>query len=66
MVCKEHNDLTAVLNKIQTDIAVIKNTLLGNEGKNDGIVDKVNRHDIYFYISYGCIIVLGWLYGFKA
>ena len=65
MVCKEHHNLTEVLNKIQTDVAVIKNTLLGNEGKNDGIIDKVNRHDTYFYISYGCIIDLGWLYGFK-
>ena len=59
MVCKEHKDLLAVLNEMKTDIAVIKNCLLGNPGKNDGVVDKVNKHDMYFYICYGMIVLLG-------
>ena len=73
MVCKEHKGLLEILQKIldnqakqNTDIALIKQCLLGNPNKNDGVVDKVNKHDVYFYITYGCIIVLGWLYGFKV
>jgi len=54
--CVLHN---VTLGKIEIDIALIKQCLLGNPHKNDGIVDKVNKHDMYFYVAYGFIVLLG-------
>jgi len=63
--CAEHKDLINLLSEIKdnqakqnTDIALIKQSLLGNPDKNDGLVDKVNKHDTFFYIVYGMIILV--------
>ena len=52
-LCKEHKALAEDIAVIKTDIALIKQSLLGNEGRNDGLVDKVNKHDVYFYMIAG-------------
>jgi hypothetical protein len=59
--CPEHKDLRQDITEIKTDIALIKQCLMGNSGKKDGVVDKVNKHDMWFYIVYGMITVIGFL-----
>lgn len=59
MACKEHKALAEHIQDMKTDIALIRQSLLGNDGKNDGMVDKVNKHDRYFYIVYGMFILVG-------
>lgn len=55
--------LENLISEMRTDIALIKQCLLGNPDKNDGVVDKVNRHDMWFYIAYGMLFVIGFTLG---
>jgi len=53
VVCDEHKELQESITEIKTDIALIKQSLLGNDGRKDGMVDKVNAHDRYFVMIAG-------------
>ena len=46
---------------IQTaqDVAIIKDKL-------PSLITKVDKHEGYFYISYGCIIIIGLVLGIRA
>ena len=45
---------------MKTDIALIKQRLLGDNDKKNGMIDKVEKHEKYFYITYGILIFLGY------
>ena len=44
---------------MMVSFAKINTCLFGNEGCADGVVHKVNKHDMWFYIVYGMLILCG-------
>lgn len=57
-------DIEKTIIQMGKDVAVIKSILIGNG--REGILKKVERHDKYFYVSYGCIIIMSLILGIRV
>ena len=55
------DDIIGTINQTRTDVAVIKNILVGNG--QEGLVRKVERHDKYFYMCIGGAGLIGVVMG---
>ena len=60
--CAEHKDLRQDINQIKTDIALIKQRLLGDNGKRNGMIDKVDSHEKYFQMLAGGSAFVGFVF----
>jgi hypothetical protein len=56
MPCKGHQQMAERIEKISTDVAIIKNALMGNG--REGLLAKTDRHDRYFNMFLGVSVVL--------